>query len=102
MSTNSHMTAGINLGFDRWVLFDNLKSSYEDFNPLQADFKEEFTIHIAGYVYKTESDHHGDGMLFIILHCLNLSNVHALSYFRIFILYFNADFYILFNSAKRN
>lgn len=60
MSTNSHMTAGINLGFDRWVLFDNLKSSYEDFNPLQADFKEEFTIHIAGYVYKTESDHHGD------------------------------------------
>lgn len=43
------MIMALNL-FDQWLLYDNEKTSYMDFNPTQADFKGYFIIHNAGYI----------------------------------------------------
>lgn len=57
------------LSFDGWVLYDNLKTDYEDFNPEMADFKEDFIILLAGYVNIPQDEPH-DGMCFIAMACL--------------------------------
>lgn len=57
---HTHVIAGLNV-FDRWVLYDDLKLPYGDFNPKCADFKGDFSILFAGYVNITQ-DQDRDGM----------------------------------------
>lgn len=63
-SCPSHVIVGL-LSFDGWVLYDDLKTDYEDFNPESADFQEDFIILLAGYVNIPQ-----DGMCFIVMACL--------------------------------
>ncbi|XP_073673140.1 uncharacterized protein [Garra rufa] len=55
----THILAGLNV-FDRWVLYDDLKLDYDDFNPKCADFKGDFVILSAGYVNITQDDQDRD------------------------------------------
>nr|XP_055041248.1 uncharacterized protein LOC129428903 isoform X1 [Misgurnus anguillicaudatus] len=48
-SSLDHVIVGLFLS-DRWVLYDDLKPTFEDFNPGNADFKDDFVILVAGYV----------------------------------------------------
>ncbi len=43
------MIVGLNI-FDQWVLYDNSKLPYDNFNPNNADFRGDFTILLIGYV----------------------------------------------------
>nr|XP_055042875.1 uncharacterized protein LOC129429915 [Misgurnus anguillicaudatus] len=48
-SSLDHVIVGLFLS-DRWVLYDDLKPTFEDFNIDSADFKDDFVILVAGYV----------------------------------------------------
>lgn len=48
-SSLDHVIVGLFLS-DRWVLYDDLKPTYADFNLGKADFKDDFVILVAGFV----------------------------------------------------
>ncbi len=97
-SCNTHVIAGLNV-FDRWVLYDDLKLLYGDFNPKCADFKEDFCILFAGYVNITQ-DKDRDGM-FIYYFTLCVQKVHTFLHF-VYFYYFNIlSLQSLFNIVKQ-
>ncbi|XP_043074852.1 uncharacterized protein LOC122324483 isoform X1 [Puntigrus tetrazona] len=58
-SLPTHMIVGLN-HFDRWILYDNSKLRYDNFNPKNADF-EDFTILLIGYVNIPQDNHRREG-----------------------------------------
>ncbi|XDV42094.1 hypothetical protein PO909_010837 [Leuciscus waleckii] len=95
-----HMIVALNL-FDRWVVYDNEKSSYVDFNPTQADFKGDFIIHNAGYV-ETQNGMFIDHFTL----CVQLFSVHTFlkSIFFLFsqfiIIFFSLNSFKIFNNKQ--